>query len=52
LIEYVFISFYFDKSRKSLLAKVGCWHAIKNVNRLWGEISVFMHAEKWHAKIC
>ena len=26
LIEFVFFSFYFDKNRKSLLAKVVCWH--------------------------
>jgi len=35
-----------------LLAKVGCWHAIKNVNRLLGEISAFRNVEKWYAKIC
>jgi len=29
-----------------LLAKVDCWHAIKNVNRLLGEISVFRNADK------
>jgi len=52
LIVFVVFSFYFDKGRKSLLAKVGCWHATKNVNRLWGEISVFSNAEKWYAKIC
>jgi len=50
LIEFVF-SFYFDK-RKSLIAKVSCWHAIKNANRLLGDISVFRNAEKWYAKIC
>jgi len=27
-----------------LIAKEGCWHAIKNVNGLLGEISVFMNA--------
>jgi len=51
LIKFV-SSFYFNKIRKSLLAKVGCWHAIKNVNRLLGEISVFRNAEQWHTKIC
>ena len=51
LNEFVF-SFYFDKSRKSLLVKIGSWLAIKNVNRLLGEISVFNNAEKWYAKLC
>jgi len=51
LNEFVF-SFYFYKSRKSLLVKIGRWLAIKNVNRLLGEISVFGNAEKWYAKIC
>jgi len=37
--------------RKSSLAKVDCWHVIKNVNRILGEISVFRNAEKWYAKI-
>jgi len=45
LIEFVVPSFYFDKSRKSSLAKEG-WHAIENVNSLLGEISVFRNAEK------
>jgi len=52
LIEFVFPLFYFDKSRKSSLAKEGCWHAIENVNSLLGEISVFRNAEKWYAKTC
>jgi len=48
----LFFSFYLDKSRKSLLANVGCLHAIKNVNHLLGEILVFRNAEKWCEKSC
>jgi len=39
-------------SRKTLLVKVGCWHAIKNVNCLLGDISVFRNADKWCTIIC
>jgi len=48
----LFFSFYFDNSRKSLLAKVGCWHTIKNVNRLLGEHLVFTNDETRYQNIC
>ena len=50
LTEFAF-SFYFDKIRKSLLAKVDCWHRITNVNRILGEISVFRNAEWRRSKM-
>ena len=33
-------SIYIDKSRKSLLAKVDCWHAITSVMRLLGDFGI------------
>ena len=35
LVEFVFFSLYFDKSRKSFLAKEDCWLPIKNVKSLF-----------------
>jgi len=33
-------SFYVDKGRKSLLAKVDCWHATKSVMRLLRDFGI------------
>jgi len=35
----------FDKSRKSLLAKAGCWHGNRNKNHLLAEMLVFRNDE-------
>ena len=45
------LSFNFDQSRTYFFAKVGSWHANKNRNHIWIEISVCRYDEKWYPKL-